>query len=178
MSADDPRSRLERLLGAPASPRVGPSFVVRTAGAALATLLLCQWLRLESPIWAVVSAVVVILPEVQASVSSAALRVVANLIGAGTGLLISQLGLPSLPSLPTGLLAAALACRIAGVDAAARTACVAVVIVLLKDPVHVRVSSEARVWLVVIGCAVALSVTVVVSQVEQAVGRRRGADAE
>src|SRR6185312_2650201 len=100
-----------------------------------------------------------ILPEVRASISSAALRVVANLTGAGTGVVIGLLGLPPLPSLAVGLPATALLCRLIAVDSAARTACVALVVVLLKDPLDVRVTSATRVRLVVLGCAVALAVT-------------------
>jgi uncharacterized membrane protein YgaE (UPF0421/DUF939 family) len=175
MAAEDPRSWLERRLGIDPGPRLGVSFVARTTGAAAATLLLCRWIGLDNPVWAVVSSVVVILPEVRASVSNAAVRVVANLAGAGTGLGISLIGLPSLPSLAVGLPATALLCRLLGIDPAARTACVALVIVLLKDPLDVRMSSETRVRLVVLGCAVALFVTVVASQIEEAVARRRGA---
>jgi uncharacterized membrane protein YgaE (UPF0421/DUF939 family) len=131
-------------------------------------------LHLAEPIWAVVSAVVVILPEVRGSMASASLRVIANLVGAGVGLLVSFLGWPSLPSLALGLPTTALSCRIIGVDTAARTASVALVIVLLKDPLGVRSSSEARVGLVMLGCAVALLVTALLSAIEKGIARARG----
>jgi uncharacterized membrane protein YgaE (UPF0421/DUF939 family) len=172
MSGEDPRSRFATLLGIQPGARVGVSFAARTTCSAVVTLLLCERLHLLDPIWAVVSAVVVILPEVRASVSSAFLRVIANLVGAGVGLSVSFLGWPSLPSLALGLPVTALGCRITGIDAAARTASVALVIVLLKDPSDVRLSSEARVGLVVVGCSVALVVTVLSSAIEKALARR------
>jgi uncharacterized membrane protein YgaE (UPF0421/DUF939 family) len=174
MSGADLRARFTTLLGIQPGAPVGVSFAVRTTCSALVALLLCRRLHLVEPIWAVVSAVVVILPEVRGSVSSALLRVIANLVGAGIGLLVSLLGLPSLPSLALGLPATALACRVLGIDAAARTASVALVIVLLKDPLDVRLSSEARVGLVIVGCAVALVVTVLSAAMEKAIARRRG----
>jgi uncharacterized membrane protein YccC len=171
VTAESIMSRIARSLGLQAGPQVGVSFAVRTTCAAVASLLLSECLHLAAPIWAVVSAVVVILPEVRASVSSAALRVVANLVGAGAGLAVSLLRLPPVPSLVLGLVAAAGLNRLLGVDAAARTASVAVVIVLLEDPYDVRVTSETRVALVVLGCMVALAVTVIVAGMEAGIAR-------
>ncbi len=178
MTAESIRSRIARVLGPQPGPQVGVSFAVRTTCAAVVSLLLSERLHIAMPIWAVVSAVVVIQPEVRASISSAALRVIANLVGAGTGLVVSLLGLALSPSLVLGLVAGAGLSRLLGVDGAARTASVAVVIVLLKDPYDVRVTSETRVALVVLGCVVALAVTVIAAAMEAGIARlaqrRRG----
>jgi len=133
---------------------------------ATASLWVTRLLDIANPIWAVVSAVVVILPEVSASVASAGLRVAANLIGAGVGVGIAALALPTIPSLLMGLVLVAGLCRWLRLDAAARSAGVALVIVLLRDESGVLGSSETRVLLVAIGCIVALAVTVVVGQIE------------
>ena len=181
MTAVSIRSRIARSLGLEAGQRVGVSFAVRTTCAAVASLLLSERLHIATPIWAVVSAVVVIQPEVRASISSAALRVIANLVGAGAGMAVSLLGLPLSSSLVLGLLAGAGLSRLLGVDVAARTASVAVVIVLLKDPNDVGVTSETRVALVILGCMVALVTTVIVAGMEAGIARmapaspRRGA---
>jgi uncharacterized membrane protein YgaE (UPF0421/DUF939 family) len=174
MSGESLRARAARLLALPPGTRVGVSYVLRTTCAAVASLWLSRALHIANPIWAVVSSVVVILPEVQASVSSALLRTIANLVGAAAGLAISFLHLPPTASLIAGLLTVALLCRLIGIDAAARTASVAVIIVLLKDPYGVRTSSESRVALVMLGCGVALAVTVLATQIERAIGFLRG----
>jgi uncharacterized membrane protein YgaE (UPF0421/DUF939 family) len=175
--APEPRglkARISSLLGTESAPRVGFSYALRTTTAAVLSLAVCQLLRIENPIWAVVSSVVVILPEVHASVSSAALRVIANLVGATVGVAIAVLGLPAFPSLVIGLAAVVGACRLLGIDMAARTASVAVVIVLLRAPGAVLGSSEVRVLLVILGCGVALAVTIVAAGIERALSRRPG----
>ena len=164
----------------PAVPlaHVGISYALRTTASAVLSLLVCKWLHIESPIWAVVSAVVVILPKVEGSVSSAALRVIANLVGATVGVIVGALGLSPVPSLIIGLLGVAGACRLLRIDDTARTASVAVVIVLLRMPGlpgTLLGSSETRVLLVMLGCNVALAVTILAAGIERKL-RRLGGD--
>jgi uncharacterized membrane protein YgaE (UPF0421/DUF939 family) len=158
-------------LGATTETHIGISYVVRTTVSATAALELARALGIASPIWAVVSAVVVILPELSASIANALLRVVANLLGAGIGVAIAQLDLPLLPALVGGLAVVAACCRLLAIDAAARSAGVALVIVLLRDPTGVLGSSETRVLLVMLGCLVALVVTIAVAWCEPRLGR-------
>lgn len=175
------RGRLAALLGVQSGSRIGPSYVLRTTSAAIASLLVCRLLHIANPIWAIVSSVVVILPEHSASIASAALRATANLAGAGVGVAIGALSLPQIPSLLVGLVLIAGVCRLLAIDAAARTASVAVVIVLLKDPRGVLGSSELRVVLVLLGCAIALVVTIAAAWIERALTRaleRRRQDKE
>ena len=177
MQSENWRARLARALGAQAGTRIGPSYVLRTTLSAAASLELSRLLHIANPIWAVVSSVVVILPELRASVASAGLRVVANLIGAGIGIGIALLALPAMPSLVVGVVAVGVVCHLIGLDAAARSGNVALIIVLLRDPSHRGVidSSETRVLLVLIGCAVALLVTIVAAQAERVVEKYRRA---
>ena len=83
--------------------------------------------------------------------------------------------LPSVPSLIMGLVAVAGLCRLVGLDGAARSACVALVIVLLRDHSGATVlgSSETRVVLVMLGCLIALIATVVAAQIERLSAMRR-----
>jgi uncharacterized membrane protein YgaE (UPF0421/DUF939 family) len=159
------RDRFAALLGAQQGARIDASYVIRLTLAATAARELTHALGIAEPIWAIVSAIVVIFPEVKASVASAALRVVANLIGAGVGIAIAELGVPGLPALLVGLVAVAGLCRAAGLDGASRTATSALVIVLLRGGGDATVvSSEVRVGLVVMGCACALAVTIAVDR--------------
>jgi uncharacterized membrane protein YgaE (UPF0421/DUF939 family) len=157
--------RLARLLGTDPGPPVGPIYAVTTATSALVALFLSDALGIYS-LWAVVSATVVIQPDVKASVSATSLRGVANLIGAGTGALLALLpwNQPVL-TLVAGLFFVAFACRMLGIDAASRSASVALVIVLLRSA-QVLDTSRTRVLGVLLGCAVALVVTGVVAIIQ------------
>ncbi len=157
------RDRFAALLGAQGA-KINASYVVRVTVAAIASRELALALGIADPIWAIVSSIVVIMPETRASISTAGLRVVANLIGGAIGVGIAELELPVVPALLIGLVAVALACRAAGLDAAARTAGVALVIVLLRGGSDSVASSETRVLLVAIGCVVALVVTIAVDR--------------
>jgi uncharacterized membrane protein YgaE (UPF0421/DUF939 family) len=155
------------LRGPESGRRIGPSYALRTMFAAVISLVVSRWLHIGTPIWAVVSAVVVIVPEHHASVANAALRVVANLVGAGIGLAVGIVGLPSIPSLLIGLPIVAGLCRLFGLDAAVRSASVSVIIVLLRDPHGVLGSSESRVVQVLLGCLIALAISIVAARIER-----------
>jgi uncharacterized membrane protein YgaE (UPF0421/DUF939 family) len=166
------RDRVAGLLGAQSSGRIGLSYVLRTISAAVLAILVCHLLGIVNPIWALVSAVVVIMPTTRASIASAALRVVANFIGAGVGAAIWLIGLPSIVAVVLGLPVVAALCRLLGLDAAARSASVALIIVSLKEPGGVLGSSEGRVLQVILGCTVALLDTVIAAGIERMVKGR------
>jgi len=160
--------RFKELLASTAAPPIGPSYAIRAAASAALARLAYQVLGAQAGIWAVVSAVVVIQPDHRASVAAAALRVVANLVGAVVGLGVSLvLGTHQLIALVVGLFIVAFLCRKLRLDAAARTASVSLAIVLLRVPGGVLGSSELRLLGVLAGCAIALLVTVAAAQVEQ-----------
>jgi len=169
------RARLAELLGSPAGARIDTTYVLCTTLAATTALLVTRALEIANPIWAVVSSIVVILPGVKSALASASLRVLANGIGAGIGVGIAALYLPMVASLALGLVAVAAACRALGLDAAARSGGVALVIVLLRPEHGALGSSETRVLHVALGCGVALAVTLVVTQVEHLARRARAA---
>jgi uncharacterized membrane protein YgaE (UPF0421/DUF939 family) len=161
------RDRLSGFLGAQASGRIGPSYALRTVRAALASFAICHLLGVSSPIWSVVSAVVCIMPTHQASVASAGLRVIANLLGSAVGLAVSALGLSPLPSIAIGLPAVAALASLLAIDGAARSASVALVIVSLPGGSSVAGLSERRVAQVMLGCAIAFCITVIGAAIER-----------
>jgi uncharacterized membrane protein YgaE (UPF0421/DUF939 family) len=164
----DFRRRLVELLVAQRGPPIGLSYALRTASAGCISLLAYPLLGAQAGIWAVVSAVVVTQPDTRGSVAAAALRMVANILGAGVGLLVSELlGAQQLVALAAGLLIVAFVCHTLRLDATARTASASLAIVLLKDPSGVLGSSGTRVLGVVAGCAVAFIVTVVAVELER-----------
>jgi uncharacterized membrane protein YgaE (UPF0421/DUF939 family) len=152
------RSRLARWIGTDPGPPVGPIYALATATSAIVALFLSEALGIYS-IWAVVSATVVIQPDVTASVRATALRVVANVLGAGTGAALALLPWSQpIPAVVAGLFFVAFACRQLGIDIASRSASVALVIVLLRSG-DVLDTSRTRVLGVLLGCAVSLVVT-------------------
>jgi len=162
-----PRSRVAWLLGTDTGPPIGPSYILRTASSAVIALLVCRALGFYA-LWAVVSAVVVIQPEVRASVSATSVRVVANFVGAGVGVALAAFASQAhLPALVLGIVSVGILCRLLGIDAAARSGCVALVVVLLKDPSSVVDNSRTRVLGVLLGCSIALVVTGVAVVVEK-----------
>jgi uncharacterized membrane protein YgaE (UPF0421/DUF939 family) len=164
--------RFAALIGAQAGPPIGASYALRTASSAAIAFGAHRVLGPQVGLWAVVSAVVVIQPEVHASVGSAALRVVANVVGAGVGATAGAvLGAHPVAALCSGMVAVAILCRALRIDAAARSASVTVAIVLLRGPESVLGSSEMRVLGVLAGCAVALAVTVAAARIERLFAR-------
>jgi uncharacterized membrane protein YgaE (UPF0421/DUF939 family) len=165
------RSLLARLLRTDPGPPVGPIYAAMTASSAVVALTLSHALGIYA-LWAVVSATVVIQPDVRASISATSLRAVANVLGAGVGALLSMPHWSEpVPGLVLGLFLVAFACRMLGIDAASRSASVAVVIVLLRSPDALD-TSRTRVEGVLLGCAVALVVTGTVSMIQKHVGPR------
>ncbi len=164
------RDRFAALLGAQASGKVGLSYAARTTAAALASLLACRALHVPNPIWAVVSSVVVILPSHRASVASAALRVIANLVGAGVGVAIAEVRLPPVAAVLVGLVVVAGLCRLLAIDGAARSASVGLIIVSLREPGGVVPSSEMRILQVVLGCSIAFVITLAAAWIERRLG--------
>jgi uncharacterized membrane protein YgaE (UPF0421/DUF939 family) len=170
------QSRVAGLLGPP-GPRVGISYAVRVASAAAASMLMARLLQPQMGLWAVVSAVVVIQPDNRASLSAAALRVVANLVGASVGVAIGLvLGLHPFPAIVLAVVVVAGLCRALGLDAAARSANVSAAIVLLRGSEHLVVSLETRVLGVLAGCGIALAVTAVAVGIERARGAYAAAE--
>ena len=159
--------RLAAFLSTRPEERAGLSYALRVVVSALAAFLASRDLGISNASWAVVSAIVVILPGHRASVASAALRVTANVLGAGIGAGVGALHWSEAPSLLMGLLLVIALSRALAIDAAARSACVSLTIVLLRDPLSVLGSSRARVEQVLIGCTAAFLVTLAAALLER-----------
>jgi uncharacterized membrane protein YgaE (UPF0421/DUF939 family) len=141
---------------------VGWSYAARTASAGALALLASPLFNPQTGIWAIVSAVVVIQPEVRASFGAAVLRVLANVVGASAGAAVGFfLGGYPVAAIVVGMLLVAGLCRLLRLDAAARSASVSAAIVLLHGSERFLGSVETRVLGVFIGCAIALVVTAV-----------------
>jgi uncharacterized membrane protein YgaE (UPF0421/DUF939 family) len=132
----------------------------KTAIAAVLLLALYHYTRLTGAAWAVVSAAVVTEPDLRTSLRTGIRRLLANLIGAGTGALVGATLGVSAATIAGGMLAVALACHFARLDAGLKSASASVAIVMLiPEGGGAFHSSVERVLAVLIGCSMALAVS-------------------
>ena len=102
--------------------------------------------------WAIVSAFLVLQPEFSQSITVALTRVAANLVGAAVGLAVgAAMGVGPVP-LIAAIFITSIACGLLRLDAALRTACVAIVIVMNASHGNIVVSGAGRFLSVTIGC--------------------------
>lgn len=159
-----------------AKPRpIGQSLIAGTWFAAEAVLC-CATLYIAYAIadspgvgWAIVSALLVLIPDAKQTVATALARVAANVIGAVVGLVVAT-------SMGEGPLAVVLAVTLAGyacylfrLDVGLRTACVAVVIVMTTHPGDIVMSSAERFVAVIAGCGVGVAVQLTVLSLQRKV---------
>ena len=110
--------------------------------------------------WSVVAVLLVLAPDAQGANTLAVQRIQANIIGAGTGLLISFLHEPLYTSVTLGIVLTILVCTFFKLTDVTRTALAALVIVTLRaDPVAPWKTSLERMGCVLVGCLIGLIIT-------------------
>jgi uncharacterized membrane protein YgaE (UPF0421/DUF939 family) len=117
--------------------------------------------RASGAMWALVSAALVLQPGFSQSLAASAIRVVANLLGAGIGAAISLTLGARLPEICLGLVAIILICEFARLDKGVRSACASVLIVMMKTDDTVLHRSLERVTAVAVGCGIALLLQII-----------------
>ncbi len=120
-----------------------------------------DWFGLPGGVWAPISAVIVTQPKLHPSLKLSLTRVVANLIGAFIGALVSGVTGHTILAMAIGVMITGLVCYAARLADAIRPAYAAVVIVTLSNEPQVWAGSLDRVLAVTLGCVVALAVGVV-----------------
>ncbi len=112
--------------------------------------------------WCLVSAVLVLSPDSREAVPFTLARVGANLVGGACSLLGLLSGLPDVAAICLTYVATIAACAAVGLTASSRVALAAVTILMLQHRPDVPLwrSVLERVVAVVVGCAVALLVTI------------------
>jgi uncharacterized membrane protein YgaE (UPF0421/DUF939 family) len=133
-------------------------FSAKAAVAAVAAVLLYGLTGLTGGVWAAVSSVIVTQPSMHPSVKASLTRVVANLIGASVGAVMSILLGHQLLSLAVGVLVTGIICHFTKLDEALRPAFAAVVIVIMSLDTKGWYGSLDRVLAVFLGCVCALAV--------------------
>jgi uncharacterized membrane protein YgaE (UPF0421/DUF939 family) len=128
------------------------------AQAVVATALvigLYDWLGKGTAMWAAVSAVLVLQPRFHRSLAASAVRVIANLLGAGIGVAVSITIPQRFVAVLVSLALIVLACEWLRLDAGLRSACASVLIVTMAPGPLVE-RGEERAIAVSIGCGMAL----------------------
>ena len=108
--------------------------------------------------WAAVSAILVLQPGVHKSLAASFVRVLANLIGVGTGVIVSMVfphG-PAAVAVSLSLVVVILLCELLRLDLGLRSACASLLIVTLStDPALLHRGAQ-RAVAVIVGCGIAL----------------------
>jgi uncharacterized membrane protein YgaE (UPF0421/DUF939 family) len=133
-------------------------FSAKAALAAVASVLLFRWMDLPGGVWAAVSAVIVTQPSMHPSVRASLTRVIANLIGATLGAILSLALGYELLALAVGVLVTGMICHFTKLDDALRPAYAAVVIVIMSPDIQGWHGVLDRVLAVFLGCVCALAV--------------------
>jgi uncharacterized membrane protein YgaE (UPF0421/DUF939 family) len=131
------------------------AYAAQAAIAATLVIVLYRWMGSGSAMWAAVSAVLVLQPRFRRSLAASAIRVIANLLGAGVGVLVSLAVPQQILAEAIALIVIVLLCEVARLDTGVRSACASVLIVTMAPGSLVERAIE-RASAVCIGCAVAL----------------------
>jgi uncharacterized membrane protein YgaE (UPF0421/DUF939 family) len=135
--------------------------LIAAGQAALSTLILIFLYRFagwHEVLWAVISAVLVVQPGFRQSLTSLVTRVIANIVGACTGLVVGLLIKDPTAAVVLALVIVILLCELWRLDVGVRPACASVIIVMMFGEGHLLGSSLNRVVAVAIGCTIAVLV--------------------
>jgi len=136
--------------------------------AAICTVVIISafnYAHMAGAMWAVVSAVLVLQPAFDQSFSTALVRVVANLIGAAVGSLITISHGHSVEDICVALAVVIIVGERLRLDKGLRSACASVVIVMMSTESSVLHRGVERASSVAVGCAVALLLQLIMQPV-------------
>jgi len=147
-------------------------FGIKTATAACLALVAYRATGLPGATWAPISALVVMQTSLHTSFKSSMARFWANLIGAGVGAACALAIPQTLAALAVGIVATGVICHYLNLDDSRRPGFAAVAIVLLTLQGDVVRGATERVIGVVVGCFVALVVSLVWDGIGERIAHR------
>jgi uncharacterized membrane protein YgaE (UPF0421/DUF939 family) len=110
--------------------------------------------------WSLISVVLVLAPDRKDAIILAVSRIKANLVGAAVGLGLFYLHPIDFPIICVGLAISIVACDWLGIQAATRTAMVAILIIVMHEPgKHLWEIAAERAGGVVLGCLIGVLIT-------------------
>jgi uncharacterized membrane protein YgaE (UPF0421/DUF939 family) len=131
-------------------------FAAQAVVCTLVAVTIYNWAGAGGGLWAAVSAVLVLEPGVKQSLAASVVRVLANLLGAGTGVVVSLVYPHGLAAVCLALALLILLCELLRLDMGLRSACASLLIVTLSPDPELLHRGVERAVAVSIGCGIAL----------------------
>jgi uncharacterized membrane protein YgaE (UPF0421/DUF939 family) len=131
-------------------------FAAQAVICTLAAVMIYRWADASGGMWAAVSAILVLQPGVRQSLAASVVRVIANLLGAGIGIVVSLLYPHGLAAVALSLALLVLVCEFLRLDMGLRSACASLLIVTLSADPEVLHRGVERAIAVCVGCGIAL----------------------
>jgi uncharacterized membrane protein YgaE (UPF0421/DUF939 family) len=122
------------------SPR---AYEFRLVCAAVIAGVLARWAHL-SMLWAIVSAILVLQPDPQATQRNTLIRFVATLIGGAASVGVVALGLRGVPAFAVALVVTCTVCAALALEEGLRPACVATAVLLIRPDAPATQAEELR----------------------------------
>jgi uncharacterized membrane protein YgaE (UPF0421/DUF939 family) len=144
-------------------------FAAEAVVCVLAALKLYERMGSAGGLWAAVSAVLVLQPGVQQSLAASVVRVIANLLGAGTGVVVSLIFPHGTAAVCVSLAVLILLCEWLRLDLGLRSACASLLIVTLSPDPELLHRGVERAVAVLVGCGIALTLQFALQLVRQRV---------
>ena len=133
-------------------------FAAQAVICTLAALAIYDWAGAAGGMWAAVSAILVLQLHVRKSLAASIVRVLANLIGVATGVVVSMAFPHGPAAVAVSLVVVILLCELLRLDLGLRSACASLLIVTLSPDPALLHRGEQRAVAVIIGCGIALVV--------------------
>jgi uncharacterized membrane protein YgaE (UPF0421/DUF939 family) len=131
-------------------------FAAQAVICTLAALAVYNWTGAAGGMWAAVSAILVLQLHVQRSLAASIVRVLANLIGADAGVIVSMAFPDGPAAVAVSLVVVILLCELLRLDLGLRSACASLLIVTLSPDPALLHRGEQRAVAVIVGCGIAL----------------------
>jgi len=139
----------------------------------LAALLLMEgyaYFNAPAAVWAVVSAAMVVQPVVEQSLVASAIRIAANGVGGICGIVVGHMLGDGMWEILLALVVCVFICERLRLDLGLRTACVSVVVIMMRSEGRVISTSTQRFFAVVVGCVTALLVQMLAEALRKRLG--------
>ena len=140
-------------------------FAAQAVVCTLAAMAIYNWAGAAGGMWAAVSAILVLQPGVHKSLHASFIRVLANLIGVGAGVIVSMSVLHGPAAVAVSLVVVILLCELLRLDLGLRSACASLLIVTLSPDPALLHRGEQRAVAVMVGCGIALLVQLAMRRV-------------
>ena len=156
------------------------SAAARYAVEVLSSVMILLWgyhlAGAQGSVWAIITAILILQPGLNSSISASGVRIVATLLGASAGTAAALLIGGEATALLAGILVTVILCYLVRLDLHVRQTCLTVPIVQMWPQGSIIHVSYERTVAILAGCIVALIVQLAVEQFQHQVGRRRALD--